>query len=333
MDKPARLRNAAPSVTAPDVTVVGPTTLDLIRVPGDRCARRSPGGAVLYTALTLHQLGRRVEVITKVAPRDRAFLLAPFLERGIDVRCLPTETSTTFENTYLDRAQTRRRQRVPAQADPFRPEEIQLARAPWIHLGPLTEHDCPAADVPALARWGRKISVDGQGWTRGVDGDQVTPAKPTLSTHTLPVEVLKLDRGEAEALFGGGETRPGVDVLAKRTHAAGAATTLITAADRGAWLSTPDRAEPERIPAFRPPQIRDATGCGDTFIAGFLHQIWAGRDASDAAHFASALAALRLTALGPFAGTERAVWRFWAAQAAGRPPGSVVAPSAHPPLK
>ena len=47
----------------------------------------------------------------------------------------------------------------------------------------------------------------------------------------------------------------------------------------------------------------DSTGCGDTFMAGYLYQRLMGADFSTAGSFAAAIAALKMERAGPFDGT------------------------------
>jgi sugar/nucleoside kinase (ribokinase family) len=61
------------------------------------------------------------------------------------------------------------------------------------------------------------------------------------------------------------------------------------------------------IPAFRPTAVTDATGCGDTYMAGYLYQRSKGRSIQYAGEFAAAMATLKIESSGPFTGTEEDV--------------------------
>lgn len=58
-----------------------------------------------------------------------------------------------------------------------------------------------------------------------------------------------------------------------------------------------------QIPAFAPKQLRDATGCGDTYMAGYLYKRSKGASVREAGEFAAAMATLKLQVSGPFTGT------------------------------
>ncbi len=59
-----------------------------------------------------------------------------------------------------------------------------------------------------------------------------------------------------------------------------------------------------RIAAVAPRRLVDATGCGDTYMAGYVSRRLKGDDAERAGRFAAALATLKLERSGPFTGTE-----------------------------
>lgn len=52
----------------------------------------------------------------------------------------------------------------------------------------------------------------------------------------------------------------------------------------------------------------DATGCGDTYVTGYLYMRNKGASYEEAGCFAAAMSTLKLEASGPFNGTEEDVW-------------------------
>ncbi len=61
------------------------------------------------------------------------------------------------------------------------------------------------------------------------------------------------------------------------------------------------------ISAFKPKQVVDATGCGDTYMAGYLYKRLQGASAPEAGRYAAAMCTLKLEASGPFNGTDEEV--------------------------
>jgi len=61
------------------------------------------------------------------------------------------------------------------------------------------------------------------------------------------------------------------------------------------------------IPAYPPAEVVDATGCGDTYMTGYLYKRNQGADYLEAGKFAAAMCTLKLGASGPFSADEAAV--------------------------
>jgi len=59
-----------------------------------------------------------------------------------------------------------------------------------------------------------------------------------------------------------------------------------------------------RIPAYPPKDVVDATGCGDTYAAGYLYKRNQGASFYESGCFAAAMSTLKLEQSGPFCGTE-----------------------------
>ena len=57
------------------------------------------------------------------------------------------------------------------------------------------------------------------------------------------------------------------------------------------------------IPAYKPKAVVDATGCGDTYMAGYLYMRNKGASYQDAGCFAAAMCTIKLEASGPFRGS------------------------------
>ena len=64
-----------------------------------------------------------------------------------------------------------------------------------------------------------------------------------------------------------------------------------------------------RIPAYKPGQVVDATGCGDTYTIGYLYQRVSGASIEEAGRFAAAMSTLKIEKSGPFCGNKEDVIR------------------------
>jgi sugar/nucleoside kinase (ribokinase family) len=282
---------AAPA-PPPKVVVVGHVTRDLIRIPG-RPDRILPGGSALYASVALQRLGCSVTVVTKLAAID-APLLEPMRLAGIEVVLRPSAATTVFENSYAGAQLAARAQRVPSIAAPFLEADLRGLAADAVHLGPLTAGEMGPplfGAARAVAPW---VSFDAQGVLRRVVEQMVVDtAVPVLRDLLRHVDVLKVDDAEAAALVGEDDPVRASEALA----ALGPREVLVTFADRGSLIRTPDGVA--RIDAIPPRAIADATGCGDTYLAGCLAARLRGEAPARAARIGAAAASLKLEAYGP----------------------------------
>ncbi len=104
-----------------------------------------------------------------------------------------------------------------------------------------------------------------------------------------------------EVLTGYKEVSKGAKLLADW----GVKEVVITNGSMGSTIYYDDRFY--NIPAYKPQTIEDATGCGDTYMAGYLYQRVKGKGIQEAGQFAAAMASLKMESPGPFTGTEEDV--------------------------
>ena len=281
------------------ICVIGHVTRDRVFI--GNAVREQPGGAAWYAALALRRLGRGVHVVTKTAPADAATLLRELRDAGIAVTVGDSPATTTFENRYLDAAPDRREQAVQAVAAPFDMQDLAGARGEVLQLGPLTNADMPVAFVQAAATLGA-VALDAQGMVRRVQHGKVAHAPwADAQTGLRHVGFLKVDEAEAVALTGEKDPERAAKRLAGWLGQA-PREAIVSAAARGATIGKPQRLfHVEAIPARR---LADATGCGDTFFAAYLHSRMKGEGCAEAGRFAAACATLKLERFGAFAASE-----------------------------
>ena len=287
-----------------DVCAIGHVSRDTIRI-GERI-ERLPGGAAYYLTLTLRCLGRAAAVLTKLAVQDEPELLGELRDQGAAVIALPSPRTTLLENRYDSEDSGRRAQRVSAVAAPFEAPDLGTLRARVFHLGPLTNRDMDEGFVKAVAARG-EVSLDAQGLVREVEGGVIVPRPCSHAEESLShVSVLKVDASEALLLSGESD----IDLAARCLAGLGPREVVVTLGDGGALLCCEGRLR--HVPAVRVAEPVDPTGCGDTFMAAYLHRRLAGEDPLRAARFATAVAALALQRSGPFRGTSEDAERLLA---------------------
>ena len=183
---------------------------------------------------------------------------------GISVEVMPSKHSVYFENIYGEN-QDNRTQRVLAKADPFTVDFLRNAEANIFHLGSLLADDFSLEVVRYLSQKGR-ISIDSQGYLREVRDTHVYPVDWTDKRDFLQyVYFLKANEQETLSLTGTEDVKE----AAKMLHSWGVKEILLTLGSNGSVIY--DGKEFHLIPAYKPVEVVDATGCGDTYMTGYLY--------------------------------------------------------------
>ena len=220
--------------------------------------------------------------------------------KGIEVQVIPSRKTVYFENVYGE-DQNNRTQRVLAKADPFTVEGLQQVEANIFHLGSLLSDDFSLEVIKYLSTKGR-LSVDAQGYLREVRGEKVYAVDWEDKIEALKyIDILKVNEHEMEVLTGYSVPELAALKLAER----GVKDVLITLGSLGSLIYAENKFH--HIPAYPPKEIVDATGCGDTYMAGYLYMRNKGASYEEAGCFAAAMSTLKLEHSGPFSGSEEDV--------------------------
>lgn len=277
-----------------DICCIGHLTKDLIITPGNEV--KMTGGTAYYFGVALSHLPKAVSfnIVTKMAEEDAAPVEA-MRQEGIDITCFPSRHTVCFENIY-GADFNNRRQRVPAKADPFTIDELQDIDARIYHLGSLLQDDFSPELIEALSQKGR-ISIDVQGFLREVRDENVYPvdwkAKKAILAHTW---YLKVNEEEMQTITGIADPH----AAARQLHEWGVKEVVITLGDRGSLAFVDGKYYD--IPAFPAKELVDATGCGDTYSAGYLYGRVQGWDPLESGRYAARMCTEKLSHHGPFKG-------------------------------
>lgn len=281
-----------------DICCVGHITKD--KVVTTKSVVNMPGGTSFYFSNAISNMDVRYMLVTALASREMHFVTS-LRERGIEVKALPSTHTVCFENNYKEN-QDYRTQRVLQKADPFISADLAGIQAHIFHLGPLLADDIPVALIRTLSKRGM-VSLDVQGYLRMVKDRQVVaidwPAKREALQY---IHVLKANESEMEVLTGDADVRRSARILFDW----GVREVVITLGSKGSVIY--DGKKFYDIPAYIPSTaVVDATGCGDTYMAGYLYQRSIGGDLQQAGEFAAAMATLKIEGSGPFRGTREDV--------------------------
>lgn len=275
-----------------DICCIGHITKDKIITP--RQTVYMAGGTSFYFSYALNHLPKNVsfQLVTKLGETEMKSV-DDMRDAGIDVLTYPSRHTVYFENKYGEN-QNDRTQRVLERADPFTVDEMQSVDAGVYHLGSLLSDDFSIEVVKYLSTKGR-ISIDAQGYLREVRGEKVYPIdwaeKREILAHT---DIIKVNEHEMEVITGLTDPREAALRLAEW----GVKEVCVTLGSEGSIILAGGRFYD--IPAYEPREIVDATGCGDTYSAGYLWCRAQGMSFEESGRFAAAMCTLKLEHSGPF---------------------------------
>lgn len=275
-----------------DICCIGHITKDKIVTP-NRTVYMA-GGTSFYFSYAINQLPKDVtfSLVTAMDPTEKE-PVEKMLKAGIDVSMNASRNTVFFENIYGEN-QNERKQRVLAKADPFTIQQLEHVDAKVFHLGSLLADDFPTEVVEYLSSKGR-VSIDVQGYLREVRDEKVYPIdwkeKLKVLKHTY---YLKVNETEMETITGLKDAHE----AAKLIHAWGVPEVIITLGSEGSLVYVDDKFY--EIPAYPPHEVVDATGCGDTYSAGYLYKRLQGATPTEAGKFAAAMCTIKLEHNGPF---------------------------------
>ena len=275
-----------------DICCIGHITKDKIVTP-NRTVYMA-GGTSFYFSYAINQLPKDVtfSLVTAMDPTEKE-PVEKMLKAGIDVSMNASRNTVFFENIYGEN-QNERKQRVLAKADPFTIQQLEHVDAKVFHLGSLLADDFPTEVVEYLSSKGR-VSIDVQVYLREVRDEKVYPIdwkeKLKVLKHTY---YLKVNETEMETITGLKDAHE----AAKLIHAWGVTEVIITLGSEGSLVYVDDKFY--EIPAYPPHEVVDATGCGDTYSAGYLYKRLQGATPTEAGKFAAAMCTIKLEHNGPF---------------------------------
>lgn len=263
-----------------------------------------PGGTSYYFSHGISHLNdwKNYKLVTSLAPSEYSSV-DELTGKGLNVEIIPSKKTVYFENSYGIN-QNNRTQRVLAKADPFTVEKIQHIEAKIFHLGSLLSDDFSLDVIKYLSKKGI-LSVDAQGYLREVRGENVYPIDWCEKKEALKyVHILKVNEHEAKVLTGLDDYQAAARQLAEW----GVKEVLLTLGSEGSIIYAENSFY--YIPAYPPKEVVDATGCGDTYMLGYLYMRNKGVSYEEAGCFAAALSTVKLQKSGPFSGTEEDAWKI-----------------------
>ena len=285
-----------------NICCVGHITLDKVVTPN--ASLKMAGGNSFFFSNAIRNMDVSYILITSLAKKEMAFV-ADLRNNGVEVNAFNCSHTVYFENIYSQDSD-HRIQRVLQTADAFSFEQMKHIEASLFHLGPLLADDIPLELIKALSKKG-KVSLDVQGYLRKVQNQDVYPVDWKDKKEGLQyVDILKANETEMEMLVGFKDIHKG----AKMLNDWGVKEVVITSGSKGSLIYA-DSVFYD-IPVYKPTAEIDTTGCGDTYMAGYLYKRIRNATIQEAGEFGAAMASLKIESPGPFTGTEADVLKLLA---------------------
>ncbi|MDE6576676.1 MAG: ribokinase [Muribaculaceae bacterium] len=276
------------------ICCIGHITLDKVVTP--RHTAYMPGGTAFYFGHAMAALEARDFLLVSSLAESEMESVEGLRNVGVNVEVIPSAHTVYFENIYGEDS-NHRTQRVLAKADPFTVGKLRGVEASTFHLGTLLADDFSLDVIRDLSLRG-KVSVDAQGYLRSVLDESVVAVDWDDKKEALKyVDILKANEHEMEVLTGSSD--PGE--AAHRLAAYGVGEVILTLGSEGSLILS--EGKEHYIPAYKPQDVVDATGCGDTYMAGYLYKRSQGCGVEESGKFAAAMCTLKLEHSGPFSGT------------------------------
>ncbi|MGY5874575.1 MAG: carbohydrate kinase family protein [Candidatus Thorarchaeota archaeon] len=284
-----------------EIVVVGHLSRDLLITP--TLHRETLGGGTAYAMLAPSIGAKGSGIVSRVGQDFGQTYEGILQESGLDLTGLlcSGSYSTRFVNEYDNQGQ--RTQRIEHLAPSITAKDLLESHinSNIIHFCPLTRIEIEPSCFQKATRNKAMVSLDIQGFSRGVHGEQVIPRRWSSAEHIVKyVDVIKSDESELLAATNTKDIQVAID----RLFELGLKILLLTCEREGSTIYTP--VEQIDIPLVLTDKVVDTTGCGDTYAIGFLIEYNRSHDLRAAGIFAAACSSFNLEDVGPYRMPSRA---------------------------
>ena len=270
-----------------DLIAAGHIVSEMIYFP-DRTIGPVLGSPPAYSLVASATQGTKVGVVTKIGEDFPQDLLETFKQVGIDIRGITTcPTSSRSELIYDD--QGSKEIKFPTRADYIKaadvPEDYKNCRMFYVCT---MEDDLQLDQIPEVVTYGQESAIDLGGYGGVHMGKKRRGELAYVDDFALEVashfDFVKASDEDCYAIFG---NKKEPEFYAKSLIDQKTKAVLITLGKDGVFVCTSKWMK--HVPPLSGNPI-DATGGGDTFMAGFLSEYLRSGDILQAAVFGSATA-------------------------------------------
>ncbi len=291
------------------ITAIGNPVYDLIKTKKIQPKGRVLSGCSTNAALALAKLKAKVRLIGAVGPDLREQFQNDMKRFGIEYKIVDSPTSGGFSLDYYDDYGNRTLNLIGKAADIGKIDPNLYIDSEAVLIGPILG-EVSFDDILEIHRnYDGTMFCDPQGLIRGADkNNDIYHEKVDGIDELLSVfDIVKPNELEGKILTGI-DCREDPYEAARIIKSWGPKVVIVTLAELGSVIY--DGHEFIDIPPYVTDTV-DATGCGDTYMAGFTFEyLKTGGDLKSAGCFASATSSIMLQHVGPdFPLTETEVRR------------------------
>jgi len=277
-----------------DLTTVGHFAVDTIISPKIKQPRATLGGPPAYVSVAASRLGARVSVISKVGDDFPNEYLAWLRNNHVDLSGLTRVSDASTTRFVLEYKKWERRLRLEAQAPPILPADVpESLRSAIVHAAPIAgEISCEV--VTRLRKSASVLSLDPQGFVRGIDEKRNVVLKRWREPEVLAqIDVFKSATREIQTVTGVRD----LELAMRQIGDYGAGIVVVTRGVKGSKMLFEERFY--NIPACKSRIVVDPTGAGDAYIGAFLAEYLRAKDVLWCASAGSAAASFVVEGVGP----------------------------------
>lgn len=289
------------------IVAIGNPVYDYIKTPRVDTKERILSGCSTNAVLALSKLGETTRLIGAVGDDYKAHFVSDLKRFGIEPVITPSAGTGGFSLVYYD-AFGNRTLNLLGRADDvtgLTPAHYQDAKA--VLIGPILGEVSTEMIRDIRANFDGLFFCDPQGLLRGAhsNGDIYHHKPDDIEATLAQFDIVKPNELEGKVLTGI-DCRENPYEVAKIIKSWGPKLVIVTLAELGSVIY--DDKHFIDIPAH-PADVVDATGCGDTYMAGFTFEyLKTSGDLRKAGCFASCVSSIMIEHVGPdFPLTESAV--------------------------
>ena len=288
------------------ILALGNPVYDYIETRQIKTDGRVLSGCSTNAALALTRLGRRVTLVGSIGNDFAAAFAADMDRYGIIASPRPSHATGGFSLIYYDDFGNRHLDLL-GRADAI--DEVGdtlLGEAEAVLVGPILKEISFELIRDIRRRFAGLLFCDPQGLLRGAgENGRIYHEKPDGIEEILALfDIVKPNELEARVLTGI-DCRCDPFAAARTIQGWGPKLVIVTLAELGSIIY--DGREFIEIPPYEVDLV-DATGAGDTYMAGFTHAFVNGEPLRSCGTFASCVSSIMIEQVGPgFALTEAAV--------------------------